>query len=606
MVAALSGTPVVFGTPNDLSTASASTTLASTTVNDVGYAWLTATNNTGTPPAMSAAPTNWVLLGTYTDPSGTNANIGWLYRRVIGSSEPTALTWTLTTNSNIKGVHWCASGVDPTTPELAVSVDVHAGAGASRTTNTLSTSATGVVWSGFADRSGSTFTSPSPADTLVGSGLNSAATSVYVQYSVTTVASGTVAARTITGASTSIGGSFILATKEAPPPAGNAPAEVAAVTVAAGNARVAVSPLYEQLFTKGFPVWAHRGGSVDWVEMTADAYQHVDALHMPLREVSFWFTNDFVPVASHDRNLLRMFGVDLDITTVSWAQVQAATTAGTLTGGFPVARVDDLINASPTSYVWMIENKRDLNNTEFLDFLDGFTNSRGRFVIKGPYNSAAATLGYARGYNSWGFYYSADLPNLDSTYTNFTWLGMDYTASQADWDTILAKGKPVWGHVCLTLANMTTAYGKGATGVITGKILNAAPFAPATAASITGTALDAIAATAVSASAGTAAVTAAALDASVVIGARVDAPATVAAVTGLALDASVAVAEAVRRGSWGTLLAIVAEAREAARDELIGTPVACPNDGEPLRSGPRGGLYCLWGDYSWQLPGSFM
>lgn len=44
--------------------------------------------------------------------------------------------------------------------------------------------------------------------------------------------------------------------------------------------------------------------------------------------------------------------------------------------------------------------------------------------------------------------------------------------------------------------------------------------------------------------------------------------------------------------SWEQYLAIVTEAREEAAAEHNALPTACPNDGEPLISGPHGGLYC--------------
>lgn len=43
--------------------------------------------------------------------------------------------------------------------------------------------------------------------------------------------------------------------------------------------------------------------------------------------------------------------------------------------------------------------------------------------------------------------------------------------------------------------------------------------------------------------------------------------------------------------SWDQLLAIHAEAREAAAADAAAPPQACPNDGEPLRDSPRG-RYC--------------
>lgn len=44
--------------------------------------------------------------------------------------------------------------------------------------------------------------------------------------------------------------------------------------------------------------------------------------------------------------------------------------------------------------------------------------------------------------------------------------------------------------------------------------------------------------------------------------------------------------------SWESLQAIVAEARELAREEATSPPLACPNDGEPLETGSGGQLYC--------------
>lgn len=43
---------------------------------------------------------------------------------------------------------------------------------------------------------------------------------------------------------------------------------------------------------------------------------------------------------------------------------------------------------------------------------------------------------------------------------------------------------------------------------------------------------------------------------------------------------------------WGSLLAIVNEAKAVALDETESPPVACPRDGEPLLAGPGGALYC--------------
>jgi hypothetical protein len=43
---------------------------------------------------------------------------------------------------------------------------------------------------------------------------------------------------------------------------------------------------------------------------------------------------------------------------------------------------------------------------------------------------------------------------------------------------------------------------------------------------------------------------------------------------------------------WEQLASIWREQAEQAAAERAAGPVACPNDGEPLRSGPDGRLFC--------------
>lgn len=48
---------------------------------------------------------------------------------------------------------------------------------------------------------------------------------------------------------------------------------------------------------------------------------------------------------------------------------------------------------------------------------------------------------------------------------------------------------------------------------------------------------------------------------------------------------------------WEQLINIYREAREIAAEERSRRPEACPNDGEPLKTGPDTKLYCPWGDW---------
>lgn len=44
--------------------------------------------------------------------------------------------------------------------------------------------------------------------------------------------------------------------------------------------------------------------------------------------------------------------------------------------------------------------------------------------------------------------------------------------------------------------------------------------------------------------------------------------------------------------SWEQLIAIRQDQVDTILAEQAAPPQACPNDGEPLRSGPNGGLFC--------------
>jgi hypothetical protein len=54
---------------------------------------------------------------------------------------------------------------------------------------------------------------------------------------------------------------------------------------------------------------------------------------------------------------------------------------------------------------------------------------------------------------------------------------------------------------------------------------------------------------------------------------------------------------AVETGSWWSLVSILKEARQYARDDATRIRAACPNCGEPLRSGPRDERYCSFDGY---------
>lgn len=50
-------------------------------------------------------------------------------------------------------------------------------------------------------------------------------------------------------------------------------------------------------------------------------------------------------------------------------------------------------------------------------------------------------------------------------------------------------------------------------------------------------------------------------------------------------------------GSWYSLLSILQEGRTSARQDAQRQMLACPNDGEPYRTGPHGVRFCPYCGY---------
>ena len=51
--------------------------------------------------------------------------------------------------------------------------------------------------------------------------------------------------------------------------------------------------------------------------------------------------------------------------------------------------------------------------------------------------------------------------------------------------------------------------------------------------------------------------------------------------------------------SWDQMTSILTEGAGYAELEKTEPPKACPFDGEPLSTSPRGGLFCKLGNYEW-------
>lgn len=173
-------------------------------------------------------------------------------------------------------------------------------------------------------------------------------------------------------------------------------------------------------------------------------------------------------------------GLYSEDSTADWEMVTASGGLSTLTtssGGYPIAKMTDVLDSFASgSRVIFADNKGQQNTAAFLNVLDGY-GGNGRFVSKGFGTSTTmADAATARGYKTWGYYYAADVAvNLPNTQSHWTYLGMDYTAPASAWAAVESYSKPVLGHIIDSQAAATTAFGRGASGIVASAVKEAVP-----------------------------------------------------------------------------------------------------------------------------------
>ncbi len=223
----------------------------------------------------------------------------------------------------------------------------------------------------------------------------------------------------------------------------------------------------------------HRNAELDWPEQTL--YGYTQAANWSARsalEISAQQSSDGVWVASHDQTTGRVYsGTSLDIPTNTWATLSTKTT---IIGGYPIARVIDILDAFPTR-IFFVDNKNTVNISNFLDMLDAH-GGPSHIIVKGFSGSTGyADLATARGYSTWGYFYHADTANISSRQSHWTLLGEGIDGeNSADWTAILAVGKPVIAHTTITSSTTrATAAAFGANGFMNSKAVGVVPQTPA-------------------------------------------------------------------------------------------------------------------------------
>jgi glycerophosphoryl diester phosphodiesterase len=238
--------------------------------------------------------------------------------------------------------------------------------------------------------------------------------------------------------------------------------------------------LVDQLLsTPRFSV-AHRGGDLDWPEMSLFAYQKSVARGVNALELSLARTSDGVWFGLHDATLDRTSGTKGFIAAEhTWAEVDSHRITSSHTGdrtqpSRPYLRLETLAKAYGATHTIFIDPKAAGHQyyPELFTLLDTLVaHPTKTFVAKGYYPSAQwSNAARDRGYQRWGYFFASDLardPNaMAKSEGLWSILGLEYTASAADWKTMLSFGKPVIGHVIPTKIDAEKAIALGASGLM--------------------------------------------------------------------------------------------------------------------------------------------
>lgn len=244
-----------------------------------------------------------------------------------------------------------------------------------------------------------------------------------------------------------------------------------------------IKPLYktvsEMMAAPEF-FWAHRGGSMDYPEMSKHAYTQSALLGYSVLEISVQMTVDGVWFGIHDQYLdrtsLGTSTTTLDARTMTWAEVQqyeilaSVVTNDTDQPNRPYVRLDEMIDTYP-NHLFVVDLKNSVGGsrtTAALDMLD----ARGgpdRFIMK-QYGMTADSFFLdactARGYLVWGFFWGTDMasPNAAARVDRWPLLGINYNITPSEksvFDSYKTKGQRVVAHIIPDADGVETARALG-------------------------------------------------------------------------------------------------------------------------------------------------
>ena len=219
---------------------------------------------------------------------------------------------------------------------------------------------------------------------------------------------------------------------------------------------------------------AHRGGSAQWPEMSMVAYTEAAQRGVGALEVSVARTKDGVFFGLHDQTLDRTAEVtgDVDPTTLTWAELTAKYTNklnASSPDGVPYAQLSEIFGQFALDHVIFVDPKYIGDPQQRADLIDQMLDAAPaeHWVLKGYHDNIALTKAAREaGIQTWGYYYARDLSRLSETAPNWDMVGLELNATPAQWQTVIAQGKPVIAFFISNEAMLEQARANGAQGMM--------------------------------------------------------------------------------------------------------------------------------------------
>ncbi len=229
-------------------------------------------------------------------------------------------------------------------------------------------------------------------------------------------------------------------------------------------------PSVQDMLTQPEFYSAHRGGSADDPEMTLQAYRNSARRGYGALEISLARSSDGIWFGLHDATLDRTSQVHglPPASAMTWDQVnQYQVTLNADGDPQPYLAWTEFASVFGKSHVLFVDPKHASDHID--EFLDMVARDVGveHAVIKGYGDQTVlADRARARGFETWGYYYTADFESglMASTQGHWSILGLNWDAPPQAWSQIRTFGKPVMAHVIANPEQRDTAKREGARG----------------------------------------------------------------------------------------------------------------------------------------------